>query len=86
MHNWTELCSVLPHHLAGLAFNLDPPKNSSFYFLNVKDIDSLVLIVSLIFLSTGIPTFTNPAADVTGPAECFRTHETAGAASRYHLD
>lgn len=32
--------------------------------------------------STGIPTFTDPAADATGPAERFRTHETTGAASR----
>lgn len=38
--------------------------------------------LSVPFLPTGIPTFTDPAADVTGPAKRFRTHETTGAASR----
>lgn len=44
----------------------------------------LTIYWTLLFVSvsTGVPTFTDPAADATGPAERFRTHETTGAASR----
>ena len=45
----------------------------------------LTIYWMLLFVSTGIPTFTDPAADATGPAERFRTHETTGAASRRPL-
>lgn len=71
-------------------WSLDHSKILFFYSLKVKKVESLVLTAFLIslptVLSTGIPTFTNPAADVTGPAERFWTHEATGAASTCPLD
>lgn len=37
---------------------------------------------TVVLMSTGVPAFTNPAADATSPAQRFRAPETAGAAGR----